>query len=327
MTKKILIVKLGAMGDVIHTTVIATAIKQAHPDWQVDFLTTEAYASIIIGHPHIDNVIFWDESKRKSCSYILKIAYNLFKERYNIIFNLTRAMRNSLIARLAFPNKIVGKMHFDTNWVEEFFLTAKTAIKDIELPSKLYLTKVFSDTEKVDEILANAPRPYFIFAPGGATDKNRQGRIWNINKWKELCEKINKKFGGTIFIIGSNAERENHHLLNENYIRITSGELKTIESSYLLSISDLMVSGDSGPAHVAAAHGIKTLTLVGSTTVDKIKPYGENGYSITSKNSCQGCWKKKCHLLKENEIYTPCMEAISVDEVYEKIVEIYNNSL
>ena len=95
MKKKILILKLGALGDVVHTTVIATAIKQKHPDWQIDFLTTNAYANVIVNHPHIDNVIFWDASKRKSYKYLFQIASELFKNRYDVVFNLTRAFRNS----------------------------------------------------------------------------------------------------------------------------------------------------------------------------------------------------------------------------------------
>ena len=78
MTKKILIIKLGAMGDVIHSTIIATAIKQAHPDWQVDYLTSEIFAKIIQNHPHLDNVIEWDASKRKSSRYLLQTALKLF---------------------------------------------------------------------------------------------------------------------------------------------------------------------------------------------------------------------------------------------------------
>ena len=121
MTKKILIIKLGAMGDVIHSIIIATAIKKAHPNWQIDFLTSCSNAKIIEKHPHIDNVIEWDDSKRKSYKYLFQTAFELLKKRYDIIFNLTNAFRNNLLATLAFPKKIVGKKSFSTSWVEEYF--------------------------------------------------------------------------------------------------------------------------------------------------------------------------------------------------------------
>ena len=87
-----------------------------------------------------------------------------------------------------------------------------------------------------------------------------------------------------------------------------------------------MISGDSGPLHVASAHNIKTLALLGSTSPDKIKPYGKNGYYISAKYKCLYCWNKKCKYLTVNRVQTPCMEALSVDEVFEKIKEIYNKS-
>lgn len=310
------------MGDVVHSTVIATAIKQKHPDWQVDFLSTTYYADIISTHPHIDNVIYWNPEKRKSYIYLFLTAFKLLKTRYDIIFNLTRAMRNSLLARLALPKKYVGKMTFETSWVEEYFLTAKSVIKDIELPTRLYLNPPDINTDKVDEIIKDCPKPYIIISPGGASDVNRQGRIWNLENWKKLIEKIQENFSGTIFVTGSPKEKERHQVLEKENVKVVSGDLNTSEMSLLFSKSDAIISGDSGPAHVACAHNIKTLILLGSTSPDKIKPYGENGYYISTEHECRYCWKKKCLYLKEGEIYTPCMEAIKVEDVFEKIKEV-----
>lgn len=324
--KKILIIKLGAMGDVIHTTIIATAIKQKHPDWQVDFMTAKSYADIIKNHPHIDNIILWERINRKSVKYLSEITYKLFSSRYDIIFNLTRAMRNNLMALLALPKKYKGKMNFNTSWVEEYFLTAKSVIKDLDKPERLYLSKNNHISEKIQNIIKNKPKPIFIFSPGGDTDKNRQGRIWNLENWKSLAKKINKEFSGSIIVCGSPREKETHLNLKSDIIEVLSGELNTAEMSELISQSDMMISGDTGPAHVASAHNIKTLILLGSTSPDKIKPYGTNGHFISSNNNCLYCWEKKCKYLKKWETYTPCMEAIKVEDVFEKIKEIYNNS-
>ncbi len=315
------------MGDVIHTSIIATAIKQKHPDWQVDFLTAKFYADIIKNHPHIDNVIYWDRSKRKSLKYVLPIIFKLFKTRYDIIFNLTRALLNNIISLLAFPKKYQGKMRFETSWIEEYFLTAKNVIKDLEQPERLYLGTNSPISEKVQKALENKPRPFFVFSPGGDSNFSREGRIWNLKKWAELSEKLNQEFSGTIFVCGSPREKEKHLALSSNIVNVYSGDFNTSEMSDFISQADMMISGDTGPLHVASAHDIKTLALLGSTSPEKIKPYGKNGYYISAKHNCLYCWNKKCKHLKEGEIYTPCMEALSVDEVFEKIKEIYNKSL
>ena len=59
--KRVLIIKLGAIGDVVHTTIIASAIKQKHPDWVVDFLTITPIISLLENNPNIDNVLYGNQ--------------------------------------------------------------------------------------------------------------------------------------------------------------------------------------------------------------------------------------------------------------------------
>ena len=71
--------------------------------------------------------------------------------------------------------------------------------------------------------------------------------------------------------------------------------------------------------HIATGHNVNVLAILGSTSPDKIKPYGSKGYYVASDGNCKHCWKKKCKLLKEGEKYTPCMEEISPDMVLSAI--------
>ena len=143
---------------------------------------------------------------------------------------------------------------------------------------------------------------------------------------KELSKKINSDFSGTIFVCGSLTEREKHLALSSEIINVYSGDFNISEMNEFISQADIMISGDSGPLHVASAHNIKTLALLGSTSPDKIKPFGKNGYYISAKHSCLYCWNKKCKYSIENNAQTPCMDTLSVDDVFEKIKEIYNKS-
>ena len=88
------------------------------------------------------------------------------------------------------------------------------------------------------------------------------------------------------------------------------------------SCSHPIISGDSGPIHIASAYNIPTIQLLGSTSPDKIKPYGENGYFIEPKTECKYCWKKKCPHLKKGDLYAPCIESIQVEDILEKIDEL-----
>ena len=74
---------------------------------------------------------------------------------------------------------------------------------------------------------------------------------------------------------------------------------------------------------MASAFNVKTLALLGSTNPKHIKPYGKNGYYVSADYDCLYCWKKKCKHLKDGEKYTPCMEKLTPNKVFEKIKKIF----
>ena len=318
--KKILVIRLGAIGDVVHTTIIAKAIKEKYPEYKVHYLTQSDVAPVLINHPYIDKVIIWEKKYRKSFRYVTDIIKGLFSERYDVIFSLTNSIRNFYLSLLAFPKKIVTVKKHKGLWVEAYFNSAKKAFPELEIPKSLSLGTDNKDLETVSKLLSDHPKPHVMIIPGGGTDKNRQGRIWNINKWAELSDSITKRYGGTVFVVGSKSERQYHEVLARENTVITSGNYSLSESSALLSKSDLVISGDTGTLHIASAHGVPSIAILGSTSPDKIKPYGDNGFYIEPSFHCKYCWEKKCKHLKNNEKYTPCIESITSETVLNKII-------
>ncbi|MCD8377381.1 MAG: glycosyltransferase family 9 protein [Candidatus Gastranaerophilales bacterium] len=323
--KKILIIRLGALGDVVQTTIIADAIKDKHPDYEIHYLVQDDIAPVLKNHPHIDRIIIWSRTERKSFKQLFSIGILLFKEHYDIIFNLTYALRNILLNLMSMSKRVVMRKHSNGLRVETFYLTAKSAIKDLECPNRLHLGIAPEVKQKLKKNIERYSRPYIIFAPGGGTDKNRQGRIWNIKNWKILSEKLQEHCGGTIFVCGSKIERKYHEKLSGENVVIFSGDYNIEESSALFSLGDMMISGDTGPVHIASGHNIKTLAILGSTSPDKIKPYGKNGYYISSNGNCKYCWRKKCPHITADMKYTPCMESITPDMVFKKAIEILSS--
>ena len=313
--KKILIIRPGAIGDVVHTTIIPKSIKEAHPEYIIHYLTQKEIAPILEDNPYIDKVISFDRSQRKSFGYVFSLVKELFSERYDIIFNLTLSVRNIMLSILALPGRIVFRKHTKGLWVEDFFYSAKSVIPDIKIAERLFLGRDNEIDKLILERLMNYPKPYIMLVPAGNNDKNRQGRIWDIKNWKTLSEMLVKKYGGTVFVCGSKNERELHNQLVSDRVVVVTGEYSLKESANFLSHADLVISGDTGPLHIASAYNVNTLALLGSTSPDKIKPYGENGHYISANTDCKYCWKKKCDKLKQGEKCTPCMNGITPDIV------------
>ena len=316
--KKILLIRLGAIGDVVMTTIIPQSIKAKHPECEIHYLTNKGLVKLLNNSPYIDKIIPYKGN-------IVETIKTIFKERYDDILLLNFAIRSYILGLLAFPKKIIFKSNKGTSWIENYFYTGRKVYNDIQLPKKLCLINKNKDcTERVLKKINKYPKPHIVINPGNLNCQIRQGRVWNIEKWKELSNKLLKLYGGTIFVTGSLKERDYHLYLEHENIVILSGLMKLEETCVVLSNADLVISGDSGPVHIASAYNKKTISILGSTSPDKIKPYGKNGYSIEPQTNCRYCWKKKCKFLNKNG-YSPCIESVEPDFVLNKILK--NNLL
>ena len=91
----------------------------------------------------------------------------------------------------------------------------------------------------------------------------------------------------------------------------------------LIKTTDLLISGDSGPLHIATALGTKVIGMYGSMPVNRTGPYGESHCAIVSKKSCVPCNRRKCKYLNfPKELYSPCMCEITVDEIFSEVEKI-----
>ena len=306
--KNILILRFGALGDIVHTTVIAKAIKNAYPDCKITYCVENRYKEVIENTPYIDKIFTYDENLRKNFLYNLEFANLLRKEKFDIIFNLTNALRNNLIATLARPKKIIKhKKNRNLHIVENFFDTASKNIDNLRLPKELSLGVDDEALKNIKNGLAKYPKPYFIISAGGSTDKNRQGRIWNKNYWITLGNQLIHEFGGTVIITGTKDELEFHEQISAGISGslIYTGKLSLKELKCLYKLADLFIAGDTGPLHIASALGVNTLGLFGSTDVKNVAPYGEKGhYVCPDAEECRFCWEKRCRFLKAGDIYS-----------------------
>lgn len=317
--KKILIIRFNAIGDVVMTTIIPYSIKAKHKNCEIHYLTNKNNAMILKNIPSVDKIISFDNN----ISETIKI---LFKEKYDCIICLNFTLKSYIITFLSFPKNIIFKSFKGSSWVENYFNTAKKLYNDLILPNRLYMKNNAHECEKhILKKIEKYPKPHILFNPGKYKNQIREGRVWNIQKWEELSKKLLKQYGGTIFINGDSNEKDYHLNLSDKNIIVFSGEHTIEETCALISLCDLIISGDSGPVHIASAYNKKTIAILGSTSPDKIKPYGKNGYCIEPSNTCRYCWKKKCKFLKAKTGYAPCIESITPDMVMKKIEE--NNLL
>ena len=314
--KKVLIIKLGAIGDVIHSTMLAQSIKRANPDCIVHFMTSDFITPLLENNPDIDKVIWFTGHRRNDYPYLIFKGLSLMFQRYDAVFPLSNSIRNYIMMFFMFPKQIIKRNKKRVHAVDCFYNTAVDNFGEIEKPKSLRIFVKDELKSEIKERFKDYPRPWIIFSPGGANDLDRQGRIWVDDYWKELGNSIIDEYGGTIFVCGSNKETELHKQYKEikNSVILT-GKMELIESTALYSLCDLFISGDSGPLHIASALDIKVLAILGSMPEYIVRPYCLQSYVAEPNTECKACGDKVCKLLKEGEKFTPCMKSIHACDI------------
>ncbi len=322
--KKVLIIKLGAIGDVIHSTMLAQSIKRANPNCIVHFMTSDFITPLLENNPDIDKVIWFTGHRRNDYPYLIFKGLSLMFQRYDAVFPLSNSIRNYIMMFFMFPKQIIKRNKNRVHAVDCFYKTAVDNFGEIEKPKSLRIFVKDELKNKIQEQFKNYPRPWIIFNPGGANDLDRQGRIWDDDYWKELGNSIVNEYGGTIFICGSNKEVKLHEQYSaiKNSVILT-GKMELIDSTALYSLSDLFISGDSGPLHIASALDIKVLAILGSVPKEVVRPYCIQSYVAEPNIDCKGCEQKVCKLLKDGEKITPCMKSIQPSDIL-KIIKDNN---
>ncbi len=317
---KILIIRLGAIGDVVHTTNLFRAIKKQNPNIEIHYLTRELIKPLLIEDIDIDKVITIDQNYKAFSSYTRDFAKKLKAENYDLVIDLQPSFKIKVLIFLAgIKKQLVYRKSFKVHAVTNFWRTGLKAFPKMEESQKLKLYLPKTAVENAKDRLKDFKRPFIVISAGGVFSK-RQGRTYPVEKWVELGKKLQEKYKGTIILNGANEDKKILEPLNQipnsvNYI----GELSLVDSCAVISQADLMLSGDSGPLHIATALGVNSIGLYGSMPVERTGCYS-SGINIVSKKECVPCNKRKCkYLKKSNKLFAPCMDEIDVNLIMDNI--------
>ena len=315
--KKILIIRQGAIGDVVHTTETYRSIKRLIPDAEIHYLTTKVPAELLDGDPDITKLIILQDRSYKRLFNLSKL---LKKEKYDLIINLQPSIRFRIFSFLCFAKKTVAyKKNFKYHAVENFFLTAKKVIKELELKKELHL---YIDEESISKTKKMIPLQRPIIVLNTQSGPVRHGRKWKIEYFRELADSLIKEYNAQIIIIGSKEDAQKLNIFqncNPN-IHIVAGRLNLRETAALLAQCDFLISGDTGPLHIATATGHPIcIGLFGAMPINRTGPWGDKHFALTSNLDCIPCNRRKCRFEKSE--FNPCMNTLLPKDVMNFIKE------
>ena len=346
----ILIVKMSAIGDVIHTLPALNAIRKNYPDARITWLVEEGACDLVAGHDALDRVLVskrkrWLKSLRgPGCFKAVKEAYNFLKElrdtHYDLILDFQALLKSGILIALAKGKRKVGfgkgLEHMEHSYI---FLNERIPAVDMEhhalsrglmllnalgiaTPEVEYKLPLFdNDHQKVDDLL----RRYDFENPQQIVAINPvakwETKLWSNQKFAQLADSLIDQFVSGIVFTGSLNDRPAiNDIISKMKGRAVNlaGETTLKMLAALYAEADMVVSTDTGPMHMAAAVGTPVVALFGPTAPGRTGPYGSGHQIVRAELECAPCFKRRCET-------ADCMHQISVAQVLEAAAKVIGN--
>ena len=287
---KILIVKLGAIGDIVHALPVLAAIRSSIPNAEISWAVEKRSAEILRGNELIDNLIEVDTRsiRGKTATEILPEIANQLKElrkhKFDIALDLQGLLKSGMIAKLSGARRRLG---FSKNALREpasrIFLTKTVEIppqthiirKNLKLaaealkmpvPDENFEFPIFTSEEhcmEAEKIVEKAGSKFVILNPAGGWVT----KLWHGEKFGQLADRIFDKYGMMSVVATGPNEDELAETVRKNCrsgkIILTQPSLKGFFE--LAKRATLYVGGDTGPTHIAVAAGAPIVGLFGPT--------------------------------------------------------------
>lgn len=283
--KRILVIKLWAMGESIITLPMIRAIKKKYPKATIDVLCTPRVKAVYAGNKDIHEII------SKS---IPALVFQMFsRRRYDIAFDCEPYLNCSALLAWKLARRRIGFSHGvrsllytdriaynDRQHITLTYLDMAAPLGVAEKPERLIpVATTAADEKKVDTLfkewgIKKGDRLVCV-CPGVA--ESSRSRIWPPKRFAKVADALVKEFLVKIIISGTKAERAfaDEIAKNMQYAPvIATGETNVKEFAAMLKRCALTIGNDSGPMHLSAAMGTPTIGLFCPNTPVRWAPYG-----------------------------------------------------
>ena len=334
---KILIIHTAFIGDIVLSTPLIQRLKDMYSISEIDYLTLPANQSVISNNPNLHEILLYDKKgKDKGIKGFLRVLKTLRQKKYDYAVIPHRFIKSILLAKFAKIPDIVGfdvatgsflldkKVHYNMK-KHDVERLLDLVDKGEKIPIRIYPAK--ENFVKINKILKN--HGYFenegqkliLVAPGS----QRAEKMWPIEKYREVIEKLKENKNYFIGITGSKVEKELPlNFENDKNVIDFRGEINLVEFGALISKADIVVGNDSSPIHIAS--GFEKPFVIGIFGPGK---------------RCLGFfpWTEKSNVIEDNEFYENNIVTvpekqhkykkdyyrgiplINVDRVYEEVIK------
>jgi heptosyltransferase-2 len=334
---KILIIKLGALGDVLRTTPLLTALRAKYPQAHITWIVEKQHRVVLEGNPLIEALLNYDAASLE----------RIVGETYDWVINLDKETEALLAMERAkeplksgFKQSAQGKVvpadvhseyahRLGVDDDLKFRLNQKTYQEisfeqlGLKFKGEEYLFSV-RDSDKKQAAAYLSAKGFDGLGSGKPVIGLNTGSGWRFAGKKlsreqllTLCEKLVRDLGATVLLLGGEDEKLRNAWIENNASVpvINTGSHPIRVFAAIVEKCDLVITGDTTAMHIAIAVKTPAIVHFGSTCASEIELYGRGRKLITAL-PCAPCYKRTCPLGE------PCMQSWSAPHITQQAKEV-----
>ncbi len=329
--ERVCLIKPSSLGDVVHAFPMLASLRRHWPEARISWVINRGLRSLVDGHPDLDEVIPFDRDQIKlrpgAVGPIGKFLLDLRSRRFDLAIDLQGLFRSGVMTLATgasvrvglsssregawlFTNRRVNTSGPEVHAVDRLLKVAEAFGADISSPSG---SVAYSDADLrwVDRELERLPRPWVALNVGARWLTKR----WPPEHFAEVARRAQGRLGAGLILVGAPEDRPLVDLLSANLDPHClapldlCGRTTLPQLAALASRVDLFVSNDTGPLHLAAASGARSVGIYTCTSPTRTGPYGPKSVAVQSCVWCAPSYRKTCDRME-------CMSELSPDRVW-----------
>jgi len=330
--KKILIVRLDRIGDVLLSTPVIKALRDRYPESHIAFMVRPYAREVVEGNPCLNEVIVYDKDGCHRGFFGTAIFINeLRRKKFDLAIVLHPTLRSHIITffsgipeRIGYDRKggwLLSKRlphtkQFGLKHERDYaldmvkYLGIKPKDKDLCMPLNKESEKRMGEVFNINGIKSSDI--VVALNPGASCPSKR----WSPERFAALGDSLIRDYGARVIIVSGQTDRALGNkvasAMKERAINL-AGDTTVSDVASILRRSNLFISNDSGPVHIACAVGIPVIAIFGrrdrGLSPERWGPTGERDIIFHKDMGCDPCLAHKC------QKGFKCLEAITVEEV------------
>ena len=337
---RILVVRMTSLGDVVHTIPVVAALRRARPDARIDWLVDGRYRELVQLVPVVDHVIVPHTESDAGWGGLTRVVRQLRASRYDAALDLQGLLKSAALAWLSGAGRVIGfaPAHLREPWARWMYTETPdigqpvhVIEKNLALAASLGaraeewefpIDELSSATVARDLLGLQPAQAFALINPGSAWTS----KCWPAERYGVLASQLSSKEGLRSVVSWGPGEEARAQAVADasSGSAVLTPPTSVADLVALARAASIVVSGDTGPLHIAAAVRTPVVGVYGPSDPCRNGPWADADVVVSRFEDC-ACQRARSGsggvVVRRCEQTRPCLDDISVDDVANAVAQ------